>query len=131
MDYELKEKPCPSRIKKNHFYDDILRNGFSIAVHYSPEDVAEIINGKQHFDFDLLEEIEAAITVEKEEEGLYRVEGPGIERLLGYTNMIDERGFAYFQRFLREKGIIAQLEALGITEGDTVQMYELEFDYYP
>ena len=78
------------------------------------------------------EEIEAAITVEKdEEEGLYRVEGPGIERILGYTNMNDESGFAYFQRFMREKGIIAQLEALGIAEGDTVQMYEYEFDYYP
>ena len=74
---------------------------------------------------------EAAITVEKDAEGLYRVEGPGIERVLGYTNMVDEKGFAFFQRFMRDKGIIAKLEELGIEEGDTVQMYELEFDYYP
>lgn len=81
---------------------------------------------------DTPEETEAAITVEKDEtDGVFRVEGPGIERLLGYTNMIDEKGFAYFQRFMRERGIIKQLEELGIEEGDTVQMYEHEFDYYP
>ncbi|MCL2188326.1 MAG: GTPase ObgE [Defluviitaleaceae bacterium] len=72
------------------------------------------------------------ITVEKdpEEEGRFIVEGPGIERMLGYTNLADERGFAFFQRFLREKGIIDKLEELGIQENDTVQLYELEFDYW-
>jgi len=77
------------------------------------------------------QDAEAPITIEKDADGLYRVEGPGIERILGYTNMQDERGFAFFQRFMREKGIIARLEELGIVEGDTVQMYELQFDYYP
>ncbi|MCL2047171.1 MAG: hypothetical protein FWG87_00445 [Defluviitaleaceae bacterium] len=55
MEFGLKEMPAVSRVQKNPFYEDILKNGFSIAVHYSPEDVAEIINGKQKFDFDLLE----------------------------------------------------------------------------
>ena len=54
MDFGIKEKPHPSRIRRNPFYKDIVNNGFSIVVHYSPEDVAEIINGKQKFDFDLL-----------------------------------------------------------------------------
>jgi len=70
------------------------------------------------------------ITVEKIKEGHFRVEGPGIERLLGYTNMADERGFQFFQRYMREKGIIARLEELGVQENDTVQLYELEFDYW-
>ncbi|MDR1664268.1 MAG: GTPase ObgE [Clostridiales bacterium] len=73
---------------------------------------------------------EAAIAVDSVRDGYYRVEGPGIERILGYTNMADERGFAFFQRFMREKGIIDRLKQLGIREGDTVQIYELEFDYY-
>ena len=47
--------PDASKIRKNPYYADIIKNGFSIAVHYSPEDVAEIINGKQKFDLDLLE----------------------------------------------------------------------------
>ena len=55
MEFGLKEKPCTSKIRKNPFYEDIIKNGFSIAIHYSPEDVAEIIDGKQKFDVDLLE----------------------------------------------------------------------------
>jgi len=55
VEFELKEKPNASRIRKNPYYDDIIKNGFSIVVHYSPDDVAEIINDKQQFDFDLLE----------------------------------------------------------------------------
>jgi hypothetical protein len=47
--------PDASKIRKNPYYEDIIKNGFSITVHYSPEDVAEIINGKLKFDFDLLE----------------------------------------------------------------------------
>lgn len=69
-------------------------------------------------------------TVEKVEENLYAVEGPRIERMLGYTNLDSEKGFEFFQKFLRENDIIKQLEELGIEEGDTVRMYGLQFDYY-
>ena len=55
MEFGLKEKPTASRIRQNPFYEDIIKNGFSIMVHYSPEDVADILSGKQKFDFDLLE----------------------------------------------------------------------------
>ncbi len=55
MEFGLKQMPEPSRVKRSPFYDDIKKNGFSITVHYSPEDVAEIISGKQKFDFDLFE----------------------------------------------------------------------------
>lgn len=69
-------------------------------------------------------------TVEKNEEGLYVIEGPRIERMLGYTNLDNEKGFDFFQRFLRDNNIIKELEELGIEEGDTVQMYGHQFDYY-
>lgn len=71
-------------------------------------------------------------TVEKseEEEGLYIVEGPRIERMLGYTNLDSEKGFEFFQKFLKTNGILEQLEELGIEEGDTVKMYGWQFDYY-
>lgn len=70
-------------------------------------------------------------TVEKgEEEKLYIVEGPRIERMLGYTNLDSEKGFEFFQKFLKTNGIIEQLEELGIEEGDTVKMYGWQFDYY-
>ena len=58
------------------------------------------------------------------------VEGPKIEKMLGYTNLDSEKGFAFFQKFLKETGILDELEAKGIQEGDTVKMYGLQFDYY-
>lgn len=65
---------------------------------------------------------------EAEEE--YIVEGPRIEKMLGYTNLNSEKGFAFFQKFLKDSGVLKKLEALGIQEGDTVRMYGLKFDYY-
>ena len=69
-------------------------------------------------------------SVWKEDEHLFVVEGPRIERMLGYTNLDSEKGFEFFQNFLKENGILEELEALGIEEGDTVRMYGLHFDYY-
>ena len=60
----------------------------------------------------------------------YVVEGPRIEKMLGYTNLDSEKGFTFFQNFLKMNGILDELEALGIQEGDTVRMYGLAFDYY-
>ena len=65
-----------------------------------------------------------------EEENEYVVEGPRIEKMLGYTNLDSEKGFAFFQRFMKENEILDKLEALDIKEGDTVRMYGLKFDYY-
>ena len=73
-----------------------------------------------------------SFTVEKstEEEGVYLVEGPKIERMLGYTNLEDEKGFLFFQNFMKVNGILQQLEDLGIQDGETVRVYGHEFDYY-
>ncbi|MBQ9927764.1 MAG: GTPase ObgE [Lachnospiraceae bacterium] len=65
-----------------------------------------------------------------EKENVYVVEGPRIEKMLGYTNLESEKGFTFFQNFLKLNGILEQLEELGIQEGDTVRMYGLAFDYY-
>ncbi len=65
-----------------------------------------------------------------EEDDMYIVEGPRIERMLGYTNLESEKGFEFFQKFLKENGILEELENLGIEDGDTVRMYGLQFDYY-
>ncbi len=72
-----------------------------------------------------------AYTVEyNAEDDVYVVEGPKIEKMLGYTNLDSEKGFLFFQKFLKEQGILEELEEIGISEGDTVRMYGLEFDYY-
>ena len=58
------------------------------------------------------------------------VEGPKVEKMLGYTNLDSEKGFSFFQGFLKSSGILEQLEKLGIEDGDTVRMYGHSFDYY-
>ncbi len=74
--------------------------------------------------------LEASLNVYKNEEGIFIVEGPKIERMLGYTHLDSEKGFAFFQKFMKTSGILEKLEELGIEEGDTVKIYDLEFDYY-
>ena len=50
--------------------------------------------------------------------------------MLGYTNLDSEKGYLFFQKFLKEQGILRELEEMGIEDGDTVRMYYNEFDYY-
>ena len=71
-----------------------------------------------------------AFYVEKDDKGVYVVSGPRIDRMLGYTNLESERGFDFFQKFMKENGVIERLTEMGIEEGDTVRLYNLEFDYY-
>ena len=70
------------------------------------------------------------VEVSEEDEHVFIVEGPKIEKMLGYTNLESEKGFRFFQNFLKDTGILKELEALGIKDGDTVKMYGLQFDYY-
>ena len=60
----------------------------------------------------------------------YVVEGPAIEKMLGYTNLMSEKGFLFFQKFLRERGILERLKELGLQEGDTVRLYGHVFEFY-
>lgn len=92
-------------------------------------DTTPIVFEKEFFPEDLAQST-LPFEVWKEEEHLYVVEGPRIERMLGYTNLDSEKGFEFFQKFLKENEILKQLEELGIQEGDTVRMYGLAFDYY-
>ncbi len=79
-----------------------------------------------HFDI----ETEPFTVIYDEAANEYVVEGPRIEKMLSYTNLESEKGFKFFQDFMKKNGILDQLEALGITEGSTVRMYGLSFDYY-
>lgn len=92
-------------------------------------DTAPIVFEKEFFPEDISFSNEP-YTVVQEEEHVFAVEGQRIEKMLGYTNIDSEKGFEFFQRFLKENGILDELEALGIQEGDTVRMYGLHFDYY-
>ena len=92
-------------------------------------DDAPIIFEQEYFPEEELIHEDLPYEVFKEDD-MYVVEGPKIEKMLGYTNLDSEKGFAFFQKFLKDAGILDELEAAGIEEGDTVRMYGLQFDYY-
>ena len=91
-----------------------------------------VVFEQEFFPEDMFIQENLPYTVEKsaEEENTYLVEGPRIEKMLGYTNLDSEKGFAFFQRFLKDTGILSDLEKAGIQEGDTVRMYGLTFEYF-
>lgn len=60
----------------------------------------------------------------------YVVEGPKIEKMLGYTNLETEKGFVFFQKFMEENGIFEELKKAGCQEGDTVRLYGHSFEFY-
>ena len=90
----------------------------TFAQEYFPEEMLAV------------EDLPYTVGRDEEDEHVFVVEGPKIEKMLGYTNLDSEKGFRFFQNFLKNTGILEELEAAGIQEGDTVRMYGLEFDYY-
>ena len=90
----------------------------------------EITVYEQEFDPSLIFFKDDPYTIEIADDGAFVVEGPKIEKMLGYTNIESEKGFLFFQKFLKEQGILDELTERGIEEGDTVRMYGHEFDYY-
>ena len=91
-----------------------------------------VVFEQEFFPEDMLIGENLPYTVEQSPENptIFVVEGPKIEKMLGYTNLDSEKGFAFFQKFLKEGGILEELEKAGIQEGDTVRMYGFDFDYY-
>ena len=85
---------------------------------------------EKEMEIDYTQDQNLPFTVEIDEDGVYIVEGPRIEKMLGYTNLDSEKGFDFFQKFLKTSGVLERLEEAGISEGDTVRMYGHEFDYY-
>lgn len=103
-----------------YYVNELLKTVESTPVIFEREFDLSAINAASNLPY----------TVEKDEDGIYVVEGPRIEKMLGYTNLESEKGFDFFQKFLKENGILEQMEKAGIQEGDTVRMYGLVFDYY-
>lgn len=87
------------------------------VVRYEKEELThEEITTKQEFQIHI-------------EDGIYVVEAPWLMHSLGFVDLEDYESLQYFQRVLRLSGIIDKLEEMGINEGDTVSILDIEFDY--
>ena len=85
---------------------------------------------EKEFDVDAAMLEELPINIYKESGHVYVVEGERIEKMLGYTRLDSERGFNFFQKYMKDQKIIDKLKKLGLTEGDTVRVGGIEFEYY-
>ena len=92
----------------------------------------DVVIFEKEFDIDeLLDNSDDNYNVYVDENGIFIVEGERIDKMLGYTNLESEKGFNFFQKFMKSSGAKDRLEELGIEEGDTVRVGDyLEFDYY-
>ena len=115
----------PISAATNKGLDELLTKVAEILKNY-PED---IVFEEEYEEYDEVAVDQEPFTIEIEDE-VYVVRGVGVEKMIGYTNIDTEKGFAFFQRYLKEKGIIEALEEKGIQEGDTVRIYDIKFEFW-
>ncbi|MBO4406870.1 MAG: GTPase ObgE [Clostridia bacterium] len=72
---------------------------------------------------------EHGFTVSRNDRGDFVVEGAGLQHLVESTNFSDYESLSHMQKILRDVGVFDRLEAEGVKEGDTVVLYDLEFEY--
>ena len=72
---------------------------------------------------------ELELTYKPYKDGTYIIEGPWLERLMANINFSDYESRMYFDKMLRQSGLFDRLEAMGIQDGDTVDIYDFEFEY--
>ena len=132
---KIKEKYEPLGVKV-FATSTLTGKGIKELLYYVSRTLSEIEDKpitfeQEFFPEDMASEADEAFSVYyDQDEAEYVIEGPKIEKMLGYTNLESEKGFAFFQKFLADTGILDQLESLHIQEGDTVRMYGYSFEYY-
>ncbi len=101
-----------------------------VAETLSTCEVGEVVFEPEYSEFDDFNTTYEPIIVEKTGSGEFSVYGTAVTKMLGYTNLETEKGFRFFQDYLRKSAIDERLKQLGIQEGDTVTVCDLQFEYY-
>ena len=76
-----------------------------------------------------IEEDGNAFEIFRTDDGAFNIEAEWLVRILNGTNVEDYESLQYFQRRLRDSGIIDRLEEMGVKDGDTIRIEDFEFDY--
>ena len=71
----------------------------------------------------------APLDIQRADDGTWLVEGPWLQRLMANVNFADYESRMWFDKTLRQSGLFQRLEEMGIQDGDTVSMYDFEFEY--
>jgi len=111
----------------------------SAAAHKGTQELMKIVANRlkdipipefdvEEDDFESVKETDGTFEISVQE-GIYSVSGDAVLKIVESTNFDDYESLQFFQNALRSKGIIAALVEAGIEEGDTVQIYDIEFEF--
>ena len=95
--------------------EELLKHVSEVLKTLPKEDIVEVVGGKKVYTLD--EEEPFTIT---REDGMFVVDGPGVEKIMRRVNLEDNESMYYFQKCLDELGVNKALKEAGVKEGDTV-----------
>lgn len=90
----------------------------------------ELVSQEEMYRPELDVEDEAGLKIEVDEDGIYVVTGKELRRIMYSVNFDDMESLQFFQAQMEAKGVFDMLREAGIEDGDTVKIYELEFEFY-
>ena len=71
-----------------------------------------------------------AYYITRDDDGAYNIQGGFIDELIRNVVLSDSQSFAYFQKVMKDKGIIKHLRKLGAVDGDTIRIKDFDFEFY-
>ena len=90
----------------------------------------ELVSQEEMYRPELDVDNEGGLKVEIDEDGIYVVTGKELRRIMYSVNFDDMESLQFFQAQMESKGVFDMLRQAGIEDGDTVKIYELEFEFY-
>lgn len=103
---------------------ELLKHVSEVLKTLPKEDIVEVVGGKKVYTL----EDEVPFTITKEE-GIFIVDGPGVQRIMRRVNLEDNESMYYFQKCLDELGVNKALKEEGVKEGDTVKVVDWELEW--
>ncbi|WP_291584204.1 GTPase ObgE [Clostridium sp. UBA6640] len=108
----------------NQGLDELMKEAAEMLSHIPVQEL-EISNDERF----VPEEKRFTYTIREEEEGIFVVEGSFVDRLLNSVNVNDPDSLRYFHKVLRNKGVLEELKAMGVQDGDTIRLNDFEFEF--
>ena len=104
--------------------DVLLKHVTEVLKVLPKEEVVEVIDKRL---YTLEDEQEFTIT---KEDGMFVVDGHGVQKIMRRVNLEDNESMYYFQKCLDELGVNKALKEAGVQEGDTVKVVDWELEWY-
>ena len=93
------------------------------------EDI-ELVSEEEYYRPELDNTAEEGLSVEIDEDGVYVVTGNKLRRIMYSVDFEDMESIQFFQKTMENEGVFDKLREMGIEDGDTVKIYEIEFEFY-